>query len=102
LWERYVENKLDYKSGAEVLKAKQGQAGADCLRLLQWLQPLATEVREGKQIRLLREVFAQQYELDSSEPKPVKVHATGVIQTPHDPEAQWSAKGHGAQKKELA
>ena len=98
-WERYVENKLDYKSGAEVLKAKQRQAGADCLRLLQWLEALATEVREAKQVRLLREVFAQQYELDSSEPKPVKVHATGVMQTPHDPEAQWSAKGHGAQKK---
>ena len=29
----------------------------------------------------------------------MKVHATGVIQTPHDPDAQWSAKGHGAQKK---
>jgi len=98
-WERYVESKLDYKSGAEVLKTKQVQTGIDSLRLLQWLEALATEVREGQQVRLLREVFAQQYELDGSEPKPVKVHATGVIQTPHDPEAQWSAKGHGAQKK---
>jgi len=26
LWERYVENKLDYKSAAEVLKSKQRQA----------------------------------------------------------------------------
>jgi hypothetical protein len=67
--------------------------------LLQWLEALATEVREGKQLRLLREVFAQQYELDSSEPQPVKVHATGLIQTPHDPDAQWSAKAHGSQKK---
>jgi hypothetical protein len=29
-WERYVENKLDYKSGAELLKTKQRQAGIDC------------------------------------------------------------------------
>ena len=98
-WERYVESKLDYKSGAETLKAKQRQSGVDCLRLLQWLEPLGAQVRDARQIRLLREVFSQQYELDNSEPKPVKLHATGVIQSPHDPEAQWSAKGHGVQKK---
>jgi len=28
------------------------------------------------------------------------VHATGVVQNPHDPDAQWSAKGQGKQKKE--
>ena len=30
----------------------------------------------------------------------VKVHATGVVQNPHDPEAEWSAKGRGKHKKE--
>jgi hypothetical protein len=30
----------------------------------------------------------------------VKVHATGVVQNPHDPDAQWSAKGQGKQRKE--
>jgi hypothetical protein len=30
LWDRYVENKLDYKSSPEVLRSKQVQAGADC------------------------------------------------------------------------
>jgi hypothetical protein len=37
LWERYVQSKLDYKSTAEVLQSKRRQAGADCLRLLEWL-----------------------------------------------------------------
>ena len=99
-WERYVENKLDYKSSAEVLKDKQRQAGNDCLRLLQWLEALATEVREGRQLRLLREVFAQQYELkDAQLPEPVQKHAGAVIQNPHDPEAQWSTKGKGKHQK---
>src|ERR1700756_739667 len=40
LWERYVESKLDYKSGEETLRAKLQQAGEDCLGLLQWLEPL--------------------------------------------------------------
>jgi DDE family transposase len=98
-WERYVESKLDYKSGAELLQSKRRQAGQDSWRLLQWAQALRPELRYGRQMELLREVFAQQYQMEGAEPEPVKVHATGVIQTPHDPDAQWSAKGHGAQKK---
>jgi hypothetical protein len=49
-WERYVESKLDYKSGVEVLKTKHRQAGEDCLRLLQWLGPMAAELRFGRQV----------------------------------------------------
>ena len=101
LWERYVESKLDYKSTAEALQSKRRQAGADCLRLLEWLEPLGVEVREAKGIALLREVFSQQYEVDQSgKIEPVKVHATGIVQNPHDPDAQWSAKGQGKQKKD--
>jgi hypothetical protein len=101
VWERYVESKLDYKSGEETLRAKQRQAGEDCGRLLQWLQPLPAELREGKQVALLREVFAQQYVVEAAEKvEAVKVHATGVVQNPHDPEAEWSAKGRGKHKKE--
>jgi transposase len=109
LWERYVESKLDYKSTAEALQSKRRQAGVDCLRLLEWLEPLGVEVREAKGIDLLREVFSQQYEVDQSGKtstssvesiEPVKVHATGVVQNPHDPDAQWSAKGQGKQKKD--
>ena len=98
-WERYVESKLDYKSGGEVLKAKHRQAGEDCLRLLQWLEPMAAELRYGQQVELLREVFAQQYQQKAGQVKPVKEHATGVVRNPHDPDAQWSAKGKGKQKK---
>src|SRR5271166_6083828 len=101
LWERYVESKLDYKSTAEALQSKRRQAGADCLHLLEWLEPLGVEVREAKGIALLREVFSQQYELEQSgKSEPVKVHATGVVQNPQDPDAQWSAKGKGKQKKD--
>jgi transposase len=98
-WERYVESNLDYKSGIEVLKNKHHQAGQDCLRLLRWLEPMAAELRYGQQVELLREVFAQQYLVRAGEAKAVKEHAPGVIRTPHDPDAQWSAKGRGKEKK---
>jgi hypothetical protein len=101
VWERYVENKLDYKSSEETLQAKRRQAGADCWRLLQWVEPLEIEIRQSKQVALLREVFAQQYTVEENgKIEPVKVHATGVVQNPHDPQAEWSAKGQGKQKKE--
>jgi len=66
LWERYVQSKLDYKSAEEVLQSKRRQVGVDSLRLLEWLEPLGAEIREAKGVALLREVFAQQYELEQS------------------------------------
>jgi transposase len=95
-WERYVESKLDYQSTEVVLKQKQQQAGADSWRLLRWLEPLATAIRQGRQVELLRRVFGEHYTIVGTEEiTPVKEHGAGVVQNPHDPEAQWSAKGHG-------
>jgi transposase len=99
LWERYVENKLDYKSSPEVLQSKRVQAGEDCLLLLRWLEVMGTDLRYGRQVELLREVFEQQFELKANRPEPVKEHAAGVVQSPHDPDAQWSAKGRGKHRK---
>jgi transposase len=95
-WERYVESKLDYKSTELVLKQKQRQAGEDSWRLLRWLEPLPATVRNGRQVELLRRVFGEYYTTEAGdEITPVKEHAAGVVHNPHDPEAQWSAKGHG-------
>ena len=99
LWERYVENKLDYKSSPELLQGKRVQAGQDCLCLLQWLESKGADLRYGRQVELLQEGFAQQFELKDNRPEPVKQHAAGVVQSPHDPDAQWSAKGQGQHKK---
>src|SRR5882672_818303 len=101
LWERYVESKLDYKSTEFVLQEKQRQTGADAWQVLQWLEPMPTEVREGRQVALLRRVFGEYYTVgENPEVIPLKEHAAGVVQNPHDPEAQWSAKGHGTARKE--
>jgi hypothetical protein len=53
----------NYKSAEEALQSKRRQAGADGLK---WLEPLGTELREAKGVALLREVLAQQYELEQS------------------------------------
>jgi transposase len=94
LWERYVENKLDYKSAEAVLRSKQKQAGEDIVLLLRWLEPLGVEVREGRQVKLLRRVFEENYILEKSgEYEPVKARRAGAVQNPHEPEAQYCVKG---------
>jgi hypothetical protein len=99
--ERYIESQLDYKSGVEVLKNQHGQAGEDCLRLFEWLEPMAAELRYGQQVELLREVFAPQYLVKVGQAEAVKEHAPGVIRNSPDPDAQWSAKGQGKREEKL-
>src|SRR5260370_2894513 len=60
---------------------------------------MAPELRYGRQVDFLREVFAQQYELKEGQNEAVKAHASGVVRNPHDPDAQWSAKGPDKEKK---
>jgi transposase len=92
LWERYVENKLDFRSAPEVLTSKQRQSGIDAKRLLEWVEPMRGEVRYAPAVELLRVVFAQQYEVVQGEIQRVKKHAAGVVRNPHDVDAQWSTK----------
>jgi hypothetical protein len=60
---------------------------------------MAPELRYGQQVELLREVFGQQYVVQSAEVQAVKEHAPGIVNSPHDPDAQWSAKGQGKEKE---
>jgi DDE family transposase/transposase-like protein DUF772 len=100
LWERYVENKLDYRSAEALLRSKQKQAGEDICLVLKWLEPLPVEVREGRQVALLRKVFAENYTLDErGQYEPVKLRGSGVVQTPHEPEAQYCVKGQGKARR---
>lgn len=100
IWERYVENKLDYRSTEPVLRQKHRQAGADSLQLLQWLGALPEDLRTGQQVALLQKVFEQSYEVQGEQAEPVRVHAGGAIKNPHEPEAHWSAKGKVNDRKE--
>jgi transposase len=98
LWERYVENKLDYKSSEAVLRSKQKQAGEDIALLLRWLDPLPVEVREGRQVKLLRRVFGENYTVKDGECEPVAERGSATVQSPHEPEAQYRAKGQGKRR----
>lgn len=93
LWERYVESKLDHRSGAEALKAKARQAGEDAQVLLVWSRQQGPAIVERPQMRLLARVFAENYEIDETGAcHQTRSQPTGAVHNPHEPEAQWSSK----------
>jgi transposase len=99
LWDRYVESKVDYRSSAEALQDKFRQAGVDGFGLLQWLECLKSDLRYGTQVELLAEVLGQRFALKASGPEPLEQSEGSAVQSPHDPDAQYAAKGRGKQHK---
>ncbi len=102
LWERYVENKLDYRTELSVLIQKMVQAGQDAWQLLGWVDQLSEQAPgAGPQVKLLRQVWQEQFEWDSAgavQQRPAQ--PSGAVHNPHDPEAQWAVKGQGKHRKD--
>jgi hypothetical protein len=102
LWERYVSSKLDYRTEARVLKEKMDQAGRDGLQVLNWVQTLSDQrIAAGFQVQLLGRVLGENFQwTEGQAPVQREAQPTGAVHNPHDPEAQWAAKGQGRQRKE--
>jgi len=102
LWERYVDTKLDYRAEVIVLQQKMVQAGADAAELLDWVGHLDNKApSQGEQVQLLQRVWKENFQLDTAgQPQELPAQPAGAVHNPHDPEAQWAAKGQGKHKKE--
>ena len=102
VWERYVESKLEYRAEASVLQQKMKLVGSDALQLLQWLRHLDNpQAGASDQVKLLQKVWDENFQLDAAdqiEQRPAQ--PSGAVHNPHDPEAQWAAKGQGKNRKE--
>lgn len=102
LWERYVESKLDYRAEVSVLQQKMQLAGQEAGQLLDWLGSLAgPNPGPGPQVQLLRQVWNENFERSPQgalQQRPAQ--PAGAVHNPHDPEAQWAAKGQGKHRKE--
>jgi transposase len=94
LWERYVENKIDWRLDEPTLKDKQLQAGQDITLLLAWAKAQDPAVAAGKQMQLLARVLEENFITEQGK---LQLHSqpAGSVKNPHDPEATWSAKADG-------
>lgn len=100
--ERYVESKLDYRAETTVLRQKMTAAGVDAAQLLAWVRQLSDPaLARGQQVQLLERVWNEHFELDAGgQTQQREAQPPGAVQNPHDPEAQWAAKGQGKHRKE--
>ena len=80
LWERYVDSQVDYRTSAETLGRKMGEAGSDCWLVLEWLSgPGQAQRAAGEQARLLKRVFGEQFEVVAGSPAPLSKEKTAVV-----------------------
>jgi hypothetical protein len=98
-----VENQVDYRLSAESLTRKLAEAGADAYQLLEWLRNQA-QWAQGEPAQLLARVFGEHFEVlpGAAEPQVKGKEAldSARVRNPHDPEATYASKGHGAHRKE--
>ncbi len=92
-WERYVESKMDYRVSVDTLRGKMMQAGQDAYQMLEWVKRLPEELQQMKELRILRQVFEEDFEM-TADGELGQRHAqpTGAIRNPHNPDAKWSKK----------
>ena len=102
LWERYVETKLDYRVEASVLRQKMSAAGGDAAQVLAWVEALAdTGPAAGQQVQVLQRVWDENFQVgEGSQLQQRELLPPGAVHNPHDPDAQWAAKGQGKDRKE--
>jgi IS5 family transposase len=75
------------------LQRTMAQAGADIRAVLARVAELGDGAAQADPIRLLRRVFAEQFE-DAADQAPTQHPSApaGAVHNPHDPEAQWCTK----------
>lgn len=102
MWERYVHNKLDYRSSAEQLKERMVQGASDGWQLLSWVKGLGKPaVADGPQVTLLARVLEENFTWkEGAGPEEREAQPPGAVHNPHDPQAEWAAKGKGRHRKE--
>jgi transposase len=101
LWERYIENKPDYRMDKSGLKRRYRQAGEDAFRLLTWYDSLGwPEVNKPKAVKLLQRFLQERFEVDSDGTvEEVKKLPSGTMRNPHEPDAQRRTKDSDKRKR---
>lgn len=94
--ETYGERQNDYRLSDSKISKQLLEAGRDGFWLLARIdQSAPPEARMLSEVRVLREVLAQQFpQGPESEPTKDRPAGRGIIETPHDPEARGSKKRH--------
>jgi transposase len=92
LWQRYVDEKYDWRQNQEAMCRDLTATGRAVQEFLDWCHLQPETVRTLPSMIVLRRVFVENFDPVEAAIVPLKNRVSGAVQNPHDPEAQWSTK----------
>ena len=95
LWTLYVQSEVDWRLSKVERDSRYRQCGQDMSEILDWIdQRNDAKLSAMESIKLLRRVFAEQFEIveGTTQSRPTKPSRS--VQNPHDPDAHYANKGN--------
>ncbi len=93
LWALYVQSEVDWRLNKSERQSRYRQCGRDMDELLGWLKGKPSKWSELEEVRLLRRVFEEHFEVIEGEVHPTPKRPPRSVQNPHDPDAHYADKG---------
>ena len=92
LWALYVQSKVDWRLGKSERQSRYRQCGQDIKEVLQWIDTDRADLGEREAVKLLRRVFAEQFEMVEGKLQPRLKRPSCAVHNPHDPDAHYADK----------
>ncbi len=93
LWTLYVQSEVDWRLSKAERDSRYRQCGQDMRDLLEWIEPNNPKLADLESVKLLRRVFAEQFEVIEGAIEPRRTRPSQAVQNPHDPDAHYADKG---------
>ena len=93
LWSLYVQSEVGWRLSKAERDSRYRQCGQDIKELMEWIDKSAAKLSEMESIKLLRRVFAEQFEVVEGTIRPRRTRPSRSVQNPHDPDAHYADKG---------
>jgi transposase len=93
MWVVYVQSEVDWRLSKSERQSRYRQLGQDIKELLGWIDQSPAEFEGVESVKLLRGVFAEQFEIVEGEIQARQSRPSQAVQNPHDPDAHYGNKG---------
>jgi len=93
LWSLYVESEVSWRLTKAERDRRYRQCGQDIKELLEWIDQTDAKLGEMASVKLLRRVFAEQFEVLEGTLRPRRMRPSRAVQNPHDPDAHYADQG---------
>ena len=93
MWVVYVQSKVDWRLSKTERQSRYRQCGQDIKELLEWMDQSPAEFEVVESVKLLRRVFAEQFEIAEGGIQARRTRPSQAVENPHDPDAHDGNKG---------